>query len=193
MYWSGKYKQQNMGWDVGSITTPIKAYIDQLNDKSIKILVPGCGKGYEVKYLHDRGFNNVKVIDLSPEPFKYLIPQCSNWKRDAFIIGDFFDHEGMYDLILEQTFFCSLKPIFRQAYADKMNRLLFPKGKLVGVLFNINLGIDNPPFGGSKEDYIEFFNQGFKANVFDTCYNSIKPRSGAELFINLSKITELGN
>jgi len=186
-YWSTRYKQQRMGWDVGEITTPIKEYIDQLEDKTISILVPGCGSGYEVKYLYDQGFVNVKVIDISPEPFKTLIPQCPNWEKEAFIIGDFFDHEGAYDLILEQTFFSSLPPGLRQAYADKMQELLVPAGKLVGVLFNVSLGIDNPPFGGNKAEYEGFFEQGFNADVFDECYNSIPPRAGAELFINLHK------
>ena len=192
-YWSIRYKQQRMGWDVGKVTTPIKEYIDQLEDKTLRILVPGCGSGYEVKYLYDKGFEHVKVIDLSPEPFKTLIPHCPNWEKEAFIIGDFFDHEGDYDLILEQTFFCSLIPGLRQAYADKMLKLLAPHGKLVGVLFNVNLGIDNPPFGGNKEEYLDFFKQGYKKVVFDNCYNSIPPRAGAELFIILSKMSKLSH
>jgi hypothetical protein len=187
-YWTGKYEQQLLGWDTGSITTPIKEYIDQLDNKELRIFVPGCGNGHEVRYLHDQGFSNVTVIDLSPEPFKTLRPLCPLYSSEKFIVGDFFDHYGEYDLILEQTFFCALNPKLRQAYANKMNSLLAANGKLVGVFFNLILGITNPPFGGSKEEYVDFFKDDFEFTVFEKCYNSIKPRAGAELFINLRKL-----
>ena len=186
-YWTDKYKRNHIGWDAGSITTPIKEYIDQLEDKNLKILVPGCGNGHEVKYLHDQGFMNVTVVDLSAEPFITLTPQCSNWIKEAFIVGDFFDLVGSYDLIIEQTFFCALVPSLRPNYADKMHQLLAKDGKLAGVFFNIPLGIDSPPFGGSRDEYVEFFKDKFEFNVFEECYNSIKPRAGNELFINLRK------
>ena len=28
-YWENKYDQDDTGWDIGSISTPLKAYIDQ--------------------------------------------------------------------------------------------------------------------------------------------------------------------
>jgi len=47
-YWNRQYLESKTGWDIGYISTPIKEYIDQLTDKSIKILVPGAGNAYEV-------------------------------------------------------------------------------------------------------------------------------------------------
>jgi SAM-dependent methyltransferase len=186
-YWSGKYRQQLMGWDTGSITTPIKEYLDQIKDKNLRILVPGCGNGHEVQYLHDNEFNNVTVVDISDEPFTGLINKCMNWHEDSFIVNDFFNIIGQYDLIIEQTFFCALDPQIRQNYASKMHDLLAPDGKLVGVLFNVPFAGDNPPFGGTKEEYVEYFRDKFEFKVFEDCYNSIKPRIGEELFINLIK------
>jgi SAM-dependent methyltransferase len=187
-YWTDKYKKNQIGWDAGRITTPIKEYIDQIEDKNLQILVPGCGNGHEVKYLYDQGFNNVTVVDISAEPFKTLAPKCPAWTEDSFIVGDFFSLVGAYDLIIEQTFFCALVPSLRPSYADKMHELLAVNGKLAGVFFNIPLGVDSPPFGGSRDEYIVFFKEKFQFNVFDECYNSIKPREGNELFINLRKV-----
>ena len=186
-YWSGKYKQQLMGWDTGSITTPLKEYFNQLEDKSLRILIPGCGNGHEVRYLHDNGFTNVTVVDISAEPFSGLIQQCANWHEDSFIVDDFFNIKGQYDLIIEQTFFCALHPQLRFDYAYKMHDLLVSGGKLVGVLFQVNFSGNNPPFGGNKKEYVEYFKDRFKFKVFDDCHNSIKPRVGEELFINLVK------
>lgn len=187
-YWSGKYRQQLMGWDTGSITTPIKEYIDQLVDKDLQVLVPGCGNGHEVQYLHDNGFNNVTVVDISAEPFTGLKCKCTNWPEDSFIVDDFFNIIGQYDLIVEQTFFCALDPKMRQNYASKIHGLLAPDGKLVGVLFKVFFSGNNPPFGGNKEEYAEYFQDKFEFKVFEDCHNSIKPRIGEELFINLKKV-----
>ena len=175
-YWSAKYKQKLMGWDAGSITTPLKEYFDQLENKELRILIPGAGNGHEVKYLHDNGFTNVTVVDISAEPFAGLIQNCYNWQADSFIVDDFFNIDGQYDLIVEQTFFCALNPQMRHDYANKMHELLAPAGKLIGVLFNVYFAGDHPPFGGNKEEYVEYFKNKFSFKVFDDCNNSIKPR-----------------
>jgi hypothetical protein len=70
-----------------------------------------------------------------------------------------------------------------------MHALLKPKGKLVGVLFNTVFEKDGPPFSGTREEYIKYFTPYFNFNKFETCYNSIQPREGKELFINLSRQT----
>ncbi len=53
------------GWDLKEVSPPLKAYIDQLTDKNLKILIPGGGYSYEAQYLWEQGFYNVYVIDLS--------------------------------------------------------------------------------------------------------------------------------
>ena len=65
-YWDNLYQSHDTAWDVGYPTTPMKDYIDQLADKSISILIPGCGNGYEAQYLLENGFNNVALVDISP-------------------------------------------------------------------------------------------------------------------------------
>ena len=186
-FWSERYENNVTGWDTGSVTTPIKDYVDQLANRDIDILIPGCGRGHEAKYLHDLGFKNVKVIDLVEQPILNLKNRCPEWPDDQFIVGDFFEHQGKYDLILEQTFFCALDPKTRKQYADKVYELLKPGGKLVGLLFNFPLTQSGPPFGGDRNEYYSYFDKEFKINRMEEAYNSIKPRQGNELFINLQK------
>ena len=50
--WEERYKNEDTEWDIGTISTPIREYFEQLTNKTIKILIPGCGKGHEVSYLH---------------------------------------------------------------------------------------------------------------------------------------------
>lgn len=185
-FWSSKYEASNTGWDTGSITTPLKEYIDQLTDKSIRILIPGCGNGYEAEYLHNLGFN-VTVLDLSKIPLNNLKRRCPSFPDTQLIQGDFFEFDGEYELIIEQTFFSALNPSLRNNYAEKMHSILQPEGKLVGLLFNIDLYKDHPPFGGNIVEYRPIFEPYFNFKVFEEAHNSIEPRNGNELFLNLEK------
>ena len=68
-----------------------------------------------------------------------------------------------------------------------MHQLLMPDGKLVGLLFNIPLNNDNPPFGGNKEEYLSLFEERFKIEKMEIAYNSIPQRAENELFFKLQK------
>ncbi|NKI30898.1 SAM-dependent methyltransferase [Croceivirga thetidis] len=183
-YWDNRYQENQLGWDIGYISTPLKNYADQLPDKSIRILIPGGGNSYEAEYLYKTGFKNTFVVDLAQTAKDNFLERFPDFPENQFIVKDFFDLEGTYDLILEQTFFCALHPSFRLTYAKKMHKLLVAGGRLVGLLFDFPLN-GGPPFGGTKEEYLGYFEPYFKVGVFEQCYNSIPPRKGKELFMNL--------
>ena len=65
-YWNRRYLNNDIPWDAGAVTTPIKAIIDSLQDRDLKILVPGAGSGHEVAYLISKGFKNVTVCEWAP-------------------------------------------------------------------------------------------------------------------------------
>ena len=134
-YWSNRYLQQQTGWDIGYGSTPLVEYLQTITDKSIAILIPGCGNAYEAEWLLQNGFTDVTVLDISPVLTAGLGEKFKG-QPIKIITGNFFDHKGQYDLILELTFFCALDPILRTNYVDQMHQLLKPGGRLVGVLFN---------------------------------------------------------
>lgn len=186
-YWTERYKKQETGWDIGDVSTPLKAYFDQLTDLNLKILIPGAGNAYEAEYLWNLGFRNTYVIDLSSAPLDNLKSRIPDFPSHQLIKGDFFDHTEQYDLIVEQTFFCALNPELREAYVHKVHGLLKLKGKLVGLLFKIPLNSSHPPFGGNEEQYRPIFKGHFEIEIMEEAYNSIPPRQGSELFIKLVK------
>ncbi|MEJ8802654.1 methyltransferase [Pontibacter sp. H249] len=186
-YWQKRYLQNNTGWDTGSITPPLKSYFDQLQNKDLRLLIPGCGNAYEAEYLHNNGFKNVFLVDVAPAPLQNFARRMPDFPREHLLNQDFFELEEEYDLIVEQTFFCALDPALRPAYAQKMASLLAPGGKLVGLLFDTNFQKPGPPFGGSREEYKSYFEPYFKFRHFETAYNSIPPRQDNELFILLEK------
>lgn len=186
-YWSSRYVNGQTGWDIGYISDPIKAYVDQLTNKDLRILIPGGGNSYEAEYIFAQGFKNTFVVDISHIPLEAFSNRCPLFPKDQLLNMNFFDLDKKFDLVIEQTFFCSLDPKDRDHYASKMGEVLSKKGRLVGVLFNDSLFQDHPPYGGYKEDYMPHFRPYFDFDVFEECYNSIKPREGRELFINLIK------
>lgn len=185
--WNDKYIANNTGWDIGNISTPLKEYIDQLADKNIKILIPGCGNSYEAEYLHKKGFKNVYVIDIAKKALENFKKRVPDFKDEHLIHGDFFKLKEQFDLIIEQTFYCAINPEMRDAYVKKMYELLNVNGKLVGLLFQFPLTEKGPPFGGSKSEYLKRFSKYFKIEILENCYNSITPREGKEVFIKFLK------
>lgn len=187
IFWQKRYEENQIGWDLGNISPPLKAYFDQLSDKNLKILIPGAGNAYEAKYLFNEGFRDVTVLDWAKAPLENLQKDIPSFPSKNLIQEDFFKHIGAYDLIVEQTFFCALNPNLRDKYVEKMHQLLKPKGKLVGLLFDAELNDAYPPFGGCKEEYLTLFSKKFNIKTIGTAYNSVKPRMGNELFIIFEK------
>lgn len=186
-YWDNRYKENEIGWDIGEISTPLKDYIDQITTKELKIVIPGCGNAHEAEYLFHKGFKNVFLVDVSPlalENFKQRVP---DFPEQNLICEDFFKHQGTYDLMIEQTFFCALHPSLRKKYAQHTAELLKPEGKLVGLLFDAVLNTEHPPFGGNKAEYLTYFSPFFDVAIMETATNSIAPRAGRELFIKMIK------
>ena len=187
-YWNNRYLDNDTGWDIGSVSTPLKQYIDQLSDKNIAVLIPGGGNSYEAAYLLEKGFTNITIVDFAAQVGERLKEKFSQWlgKGLTVICADFFTLEGSFDMVLEQTFFCALDPALRSKYAAKMHELLSDHGKLVGLLFDKNFE-GGPPFGGQMEEYKTLFAALFNIKIMEPCYNSIVPRMGAELFVLMEK------
>ncbi len=185
-YWTQRYVENRTGWDIGYVSTPLKEYFDQLTDKTIEILIPGAGNAYEAEYLFQQGFENVFVLDIAPEPLNTFAKRVPDFPKSQLLLDDFFALEGSYEIIIEQTFFCSFVPTDknRSAYVTQMANLLKPKGKLVGLWFDFPLtdDLEKRPFGGDKELYLSYLEKHFNVITFEKCYNSIPPRQGNELF-----------
>ncbi|NNF18976.1 MAG: methyltransferase domain-containing protein [Flavobacteriaceae bacterium] len=187
-YWEQRYKENRLGWDIGHVSSPLKKYIDGLENKDMKILVPGAGYGYEVSYLHQQGFSSVYAVDYAAEPLQRIRRENPKFPEEHLIEGDFFDmEESGFDLILEQTFFCSLSPELRPRYVEKTYSLLTEGGMLCGLLFDFPLTENGPPFGGDSQMYRDLFQPPFKIDTLERAYNSITPRQGNELFFIFTK------
>ncbi len=186
-YWDKTYDKKQPGWDVGYAATPLVEYFNQLNNKELRILIPGAGNAYEVEYLFRAGFKNVFLLDFAPTPVDNFLQRIPEFPKENIIKEDFFEHQGQYNLIIEHTFLTSFPKNIREKYAAKMHELLSAGGKLSGIVFNHDFPGDIPPYGGTIDEYKNFFTPYFEFKTIEGCYNSIRPRQGRELFFILIK------
>ena len=186
-YWNNRWECNETGWDIGQVSPAIAAYLDQYPNKNAAILIPGCGNAHEAEYLLENGFTNITLIDIAPKAVEKLKAKFGKNTKLQILCTDFFKHQGNYDLILEQTFFCAIPPSKRKEYIQKTVSLLNENGKLVGVLFNTAFENPGPPFGGSFDEYFPLFSELFEVTVMSPCSKSFAPRANRELFINLTK------
>lgn len=185
-YWSERYATESTGWDLGQISPPLRAYIHQLTNQEAQILIPGAGNGHEAEYLYRHGFKNVHILDIAQQPLLDFKKRNPDFPSEQILHHDFFELKGQFDLIIEQTFFCSFPPIdhMRERYAQQMFELLKPGGTLAGLWFDFPLTTDlvKRPFGGSMEEYTALFGRHFEIKTLSKAHNSVEARAGRELF-----------
>lgn len=186
-FWNERYLLNETGWDLAQVSPPLKAYIDQLTNKNLRILIPGCGNSYEAEYLLQNGFTDITIIDIAPALVNRLKSKFQSNQYVEIVLGDFFTHKAEYDLVLEQTFFCAINPELRKSYVEAMAGLLAVGGKLAGVLFNKEFETPGPPFGGKSTEYQTLFKDAFNFKIFEACNNSFHKRADSELFVILKK------
>lgn len=185
--WEERWKDRRLGWDIGYPAPAIARYFEGEADKSARILIPGCGNAYEAEFLHQAGFTNVWVIDIAPSAIRSFLERFPKFPPAQAIAGDFFEHSGDYNYVIEQTFFCAIDPSIRPIYAEKMSKLIVPGGKLIGVVFDDPSLVNGPPFGGNAEDYKTFFAPFFYFDRYEKNKFSIPPRESKEYFMELRR------
>lgn len=184
-FWDERWKTQQTGWDIGYPSPPIVEYFAKEKNKNLRILIPGCGNAYEAQYLLENGFTNITLVDISPTAVDILRKKFKNESGIKILCEDFFQLKGNFNILIEQTFFCAIKPELRASYAKKAAEILEPHGEIVGVMFGVEFEKPGPPFGGKTEEYHKIFKAYFEIIKMEPCLNSILPRSGNELFVRM--------
>lgn len=186
-FWNQRWENNQTGWDIGYASPAIVEYMKKYPNKEVSILIPGCGNAYEAESLIEMGFTNITLMDIADKAVERLRDKFIFTDRIQVLCEDFFQHQGKYDLILEQTFFCAHLPKRRDELARKFASLLNENGQMVGVLFSREFDKQGPPFGGYRQEYMALFEPYFSEVKMEECYNSIPSRAGSELFVRMRK------
>jgi cyclopropane fatty-acyl-phospholipid synthase-like methyltransferase len=189
--WQRHYDEDDLGWDLGQVAPP---FIKLFESKTIlpgKTLIPGCGRGHEVIYLAENGFE-VTAVDYSPGAVNHLksTVQERNLKCEVLHL-DFFgidsSHNGVYDLLIEQTFFCAISPEQRSSYVSTVARALKKRGMLAGLFYNTGEEEGGPPFNTTREDIKKYFSDSFEIRQLSKTEDSAEQRKNKEWLAILIK------
>jgi SAM-dependent methyltransferase len=153
-FWDTRFRDGVTPWDAGGVPRQLKEYLRERPPG--RVLVPGCGTGYEVRLFAEHG-HDVLAIDFSDEAV------AAARRKLGLQVGkaDFFAlDEGQFDVVYERAFLCALPRPRWADWARRMAELVRPGGELVGF-FYIDDNLRGPPFGTSKQGLNELLGPAF--------------------------------
>jgi SAM-dependent methyltransferase len=159
-FWDTRYRDHVMPWDAGGVPADLRAFAGRLPERA-RLLIPGCGSGYEVGYLAGRGFD-VLALDFSREAVELARKNAGPF-ADRVQYADFFAFDPgvvRFDAIYERAFLCALPRNLWPVYAERMAQLLQPGTALAGFFFYANAP-RGPPFGTSASELHELLDPNF--------------------------------
>jgi len=162
-YWNTRYLKDNTPWDFGGVPADLKTFLKK-KGKGAKVLIPGCGSGYEIKAFAEAGYD-VTALDFAPFATERAKRMVGPALADRVLLGDFFEYDfphAAFDVIYERSFICSIPPERRPAYRDRLAQLLKYRGLLIGYYYyNKPLIMDGPPYGFAWGTADELFSRYF--------------------------------
>jgi len=144
-FWEMRFRESATPWDAGGIPPALKKFLDKESGRG-RVLIPGCGSGYEVRAFVEAGYD-VLAVDFAPAAVERA-QDILGPLADRVRLGDFFefDSKALFDLLYERAFLCALPRSLWPHYAPRVSQLLKPEGRLAGF-FYFDDGERGPPFG----------------------------------------------
>ncbi len=162
--WDARYRCGDTPWDLGQASQPVLDLVGRHLLAPARILVPGCGRGWEVEALARLDFD-VIGLDLSPEACAIGNRRTKGFENAQMDVGDFLTlpeaYHGAFDAVVEHTCYCAIEPKARSAYKQAAFRALKPGGLLLGIFLNFEGG--GPPYGTNPKALKQDFNTNFTA------------------------------
>ncbi len=188
-FWTVRYAAGKTPWDFGGVPSALKSFLERSSVPG-RVLIPGCGSGYEVQAFHAAGYD-VSAIDFSPaavEQAKRVLGSLA----ERVILGDFFTYDlgqRRFDIIYERTFLCSMTPSRWPEYVNRTADLLLPRGRLIGVfLYAGQRSPSGPPFPLTEPEAEQLFNKRFKLMRSEVVTDSLPLFRGMERWQEWLKI-----
>src|SRR5207244_7255062 len=180
-FWTSRYAAGKMPWDFAGVPAALKSFLAR-SSASGKVLIPGCGSGYEVQAFHEAGYD-VTAIDFSPAAVDQA-KKVLGVLAERVILADFFTQDlgqECFELIYERTFLCSMPPSRWPDYANRMADLLSPAGRLIGV-FLYGQQPKPPPYPLTDEQAEQLFQRRFRLVRSELVTESLHIFRGMEMW-----------
>jgi SAM-dependent methyltransferase len=157
-FWDQRYRGGVTPWDARGVPPRLRDWIR--GKPPARILIPGCGTGYEVRLLTQLG-HDVLAIDFADAaldaarlelgPLAHLVAKA-----------DFFVYEAApFDVVYERALLCALPRRMGPQWAASVARLLRPGGELAGF-FYLDDNERGPPFGIARNALTELLEPAFE-------------------------------
>jgi SAM-dependent methyltransferase len=158
-FWDTRFRDGVTPWDAGGVPRQLAVWIQ--NKKSpLSVLIPGCGRGHEVRLFAEHG-HDALAIDFSDAAIEAAGRELKEWSR-LVKKADFFGFETEpFDLVYERAFLCALPRSLWPAWGKRMAELVRPGGELAGF-FYIDDNERGPPFGISHQGLKDLLGQAFE-------------------------------
>jgi len=131
-FWQQRFESKQTGWDRGQVSPQLLDWLNSDALRPCKILVPGCGSGWEVIELVKRGFD-VTALDYTPAAVALTQARLKELSLTATVVqADALEFSPplAFDAIYEQTCLCAIHPEHWQRYVMQLHRWLKPGGNL---------------------------------------------------------------
>jgi SAM-dependent methyltransferase len=158
-FWDTRFRDGVTPWDAGGVPAQLAMWLGR-KTSPMRILVPGCGSGYEVRLFNQHG-HDVLAIDFSAaaiDAAKKELRELSSLLKKA----DFFEFDGgPFDLVYERAFLCALPRRLWPQWAGRLAELIRPGGELAGF-FYLDDNERGPPFGIAPHALSALLGEGFE-------------------------------
>jgi SAM-dependent methyltransferase len=161
-FWEPRYLSGRTPWDLGFVPASLTRFLDARPGHGARVLIPGCGSGYEVAAFAAAGYH-VTAIDFSPAAITRARQRLGPALAERVVLGDFFSYDfpdAPFDLVYERTFLCALPPELWPKLVARTHSLLGAGGTLVG-LYYFGEKDDGPPYGLEETEAATLFAQHF--------------------------------
>lgn len=146
-FWDTRYRAGVTPWDAGAVPPELTRWLQTL--PNARVLVPGCGAGYEVRAFAQAGHDvlGIEFSDAAIEAARRELGPLAARVTKA----DYFDFEtAPFDVVYERAFLCALPRRLWGRWAERTAALVRPGGALAGFFF-FDDNERGPPFGVSPE------------------------------------------
>jgi SAM-dependent methyltransferase len=145
--WEQRYQAGHTGWDRGDPSPALHHWLATGAVPQGRVLVPGCGHGYEILELVRAG-RQVTAVDIAAQPILKLMSRLNDAGLHANVVQADLLHwtpAEPFDAIYEQTCICALDPVHWQEYAQRLAGWLVPGGRLLALFMQTGRA-GGPPF-----------------------------------------------
>ncbi|HUG77393.1 MAG TPA: methyltransferase [Burkholderiales bacterium] len=158
-FWDTRYRGGVTPWDAAGVPPQLTVWL-QSKQAPQRVLIPGCGSGYEVRAFAAHG-HDVLAVDFSDAALEAARRELGALS-DRVLKADFFSFEAQcFDVVYERAFLCALPRRLWAAWARRVGELLRPGGELAGFYY-LDDNPRGPPFGISEEALKQLLDPGFE-------------------------------